>query len=277
MRSHLLAASVFFGQLLVVVPALADDPNAAQPPTGSPTTTADGAPASSGATEEPPPVRAKESLSLQPPPANDASAGRATEPAPARAADADEPAGRTKASNEEDNAKKVGIGVDAAAIVPVGEYSDRTGPILGGTVRLGYDVTPRFQAFVRGGYQFGTAKEVTVVTGVKAQAFTYAQATIRLDVIPVYVGGRYFAMKPRSGLYGDLELGMNIFKRHTSMSSVVSSEARIGANLGVGYVISEEFPLNVGAQLSYLNMLGADTNEKAFIGLNFQLGYELRF
>jgi hypothetical protein len=148
---------------------------------------------------------------------------------PVRAANADEPAGGTKASNEADNAKKVGIGVDAAAIVPVGEFSDATGPLLGATVRLGYDLTPRFQAFVRGGYQFGTPKDTTQITGVNAQGFTHGPATVRLDVIPVYVGGRYFAMKPRSGLYGDLELGVNIFEGHTTVTTVSSSATVISS------------------------------------------------
>ncbi len=51
--------------------------------------------------------------------------------------------------------KKIGIGVEGQFMLPLGDFSDGTGPQIGPLVRFGYRVTPPLELTARTGYLFG--------------------------------------------------------------------------------------------------------------------------
>ncbi len=174
-----------------------------------------------------------------------------------------------------DDGKKIGVGGDVLFMLPLGDLADATGPLVGAATRVGYYVMPEFEAYVRSGYQFGLNKSVDQDLG------PLGKVSFKSSVsnIPVYVGGRYFVMQPGAGLYGQLEIGANLMSIKGEAGGVSKSESatRFGFNLGAGYVISKDLPINIGAQFNYLNLLGTETGEKGMFGATIQAGYEARF
>jgi hypothetical protein len=176
------------------------------------------------------------------------------------------------ASSGEGEGKKIGLGGDVLFMLPLGDMSDGTGPLIGAAVRGGYYVMPEFEAYVRVGYQFGLSKtqDLGPLGSVKTS----------LSNIPIYVGGRYFLMDPGSGLYGQAELGANLLKASSEGGGVTVNgdmQTRFGFNAGAGYVVSKELPINIGAQFNYLNLLGTESGETGLFGVTVQAGYEARF
>jgi hypothetical protein len=86
-------------------------------------------------------------------------------------------------------------------------------------------------------------------------------------------------MEPYAGVYGAAELALNLMSAHASIagSSNSTSITREGVNLGVGYVISKELPIDIRAQFSLLNLLGKETNEKTFMAIGLSGGYTFQF
>lgn len=176
------------------------------------------------------------------------------------------PASAAPATGAEDSGKKIIVGGDILFTLPLGDLADATGPLVGASVRAGYYLMPQFEGFVRVGYQLGLSK-------------TTGKVKTSINNIPVYLGGRYFFMEPGTGLYGQVEVGANLLESTVDLggASLSSSTTRFGFNAGAGYVISKELPLNIGAQLNYLNLLGTEAGEKSAIGATVQVGYAARF
>jgi outer membrane protein with beta-barrel domain len=163
--------------------------------------------------------------------------------------------------------KKIGIGLDAQVLIPLGDFGDASGFHIGPMVRAGYRVTPPLELTLRIGYLLDFGKSIGPVT-------------IKSNIVPILVGARYFFMEPYAGVYGAAEVGMNLI-----MPSIdpdvpgvkLDSQTRFGFNLGAGYVISKDLPIDFRAQFSYLNLLGTEEGEKSAFGLGLSVGYTFQF
>jgi hypothetical protein len=168
--------------------------------------------------------------------------------------------------------KKIGIGIEAQFMLPLGDLADFTGPQLGPLVRFGYRVIPNLELTARTGYLFGLSKDQGG-GGVKTS----------ISNIPVWLGARYFFMEPYAGFYGAAELAINLMSVHSTVT-VLGNEVsgstgltREGFNLGAGYVISKDLPIDIRAQFSMLNLLGKETGEKTFFAVGLSAGYTFQF
>lgn len=164
--------------------------------------------------------------------------------------------------------KKVGVGGDLLMTAPVGILADSTGPLLGASLRGGYYVIPQLEGYGRIGYQTGLNTD------------RGGGLSSSLSNIPFVMGGRYFVTQPYAGFYANLELAVNLLwstvsAGNTSVST--DTETRVGANIGAGYVISPELPINLGIQLALLNLLGGRSGEDTLVGISMLAGYEARF
>ena len=182
--------------------------------------------------------------------------------APAPAAGGTAPANDSVSSDD----KKMTLGIDAQFMLPVGDLADATGPQIGPLVRFGYRVIPALELTGRVGYLFGLSKEVGPFKS-------------SLSNIPIWVGARYFFMDAPAGFYGAAELAINLMsaKIEAGGQSASTSVTREGINLGVGYVISKELPIDLRAQFSLLNLLGKETNETSFTAIGISAGYSFFF
>lgn len=177
----------------------------------------------------------------------------------------------TTAFAAEEPEKKLSVGGDLQFVLPVGDLSDATGPMIGVLGRVGYRVAPAAEVTGRVGFLYGTSKS----TDILGTTISYG-----LNVIPVWVGGRYFFMSPTSGLYGSAEVGLNFLKGHASgggSDSSGNSNTRFGFDLGAGYVVSPELPIDFRVQLNHFNLLGTQSGEKALLGIGISAGYTASF
>jgi hypothetical protein len=188
-------------------------------------------------------------------------------PPPPAGAPANEPA---PAGGGGDDDKKIGLGIEGQFMLPLGDFGDLTGPQIGPLVRIGYRVIPSLELTARTGYLFGLGKTQTILG---------TDISRSVSNIPIWVGARYFFMEPYAGLYGSAELAINLMSASGSSGGVSSSTGitREGFNLGAGYVISKELPIDIRAQFSMLNLLGKETNEPTFIALGLSAGYTFQF
>jgi len=192
-------------------------------------------------------------------------------PPPAPGAPANEPAPGA------DDDKKMGLGIDAQFMIPVGDLGDLTGPMIGPLVRFGYRVIPALELTGRVGYIFGLGKDQGAGLG--------GNVSTSVSDIPIWVGGRYFFMEPHAGLYGAVEIGANILKVHYSpdlpsnplTDELTKSRTRFGFNVGVGYVISKDLPIDIRAQFMDLNLIGTDTGETSLTAVGISAGYTFTF
>ncbi len=182
--------------------------------------------------------------------------------APAPAAGGTAPANDSVSSDD----KKMTLGIDAQFMLPIGDLADATGPQIGPLVRFGYRVIPALELTGRVGYLFGLSKEVGPFKS-------------SLSNIPIWVGARYFFMDAPAGFYGAAELAVNLMsaKIEAGGQSASTSVTREGINLGIGYVISKELPIDLRAQFSLLNLLGKETNETSFTAIGISAGYSFFF
>lgn len=165
--------------------------------------------------------------------------------------------------------KKINLGADLHFGLPIGNLANGTGPQIGAVLRGGYMVMPELEVTLRTGYVFGLSKDVGF--GVDAS----------ISYIPIMVGGRYFVMSPGAGLYGGLELGPNILMLKAgggtatygpvtvAVPSSSTTDVKFGGQLGIGYVISKELPLDIKAQFQMLDI--GDAGNSMTVGLN--VGY----
>jgi hypothetical protein len=186
-------------------------------------------------------------------------------PPPPPAAGASEPA----PSGDED--KKIGIGVEGQFMLPLGDFGDVTGPQIGPLVRFGYRVIPALELTARTGFLFGLSKDQS------------AQVSTSVSNIPIWLGARYFFMEPYAGLYGAAEFALNLMTVHSTVkilgqdASASTGFTREGFNIGAGYVISKELPIDIRAQFSMLNLLGKETGETTQLALGISAGYTFQF
>ena len=152
-------------------------------------------------------------------------------------------------------------------MIPVGEFTRYTGVQLGPLLRLGYRVVPRLEVTLRSGYLFGLD--------------TSAGSGISLNVsnIPIWAGARYFFMDPSAGLYGAAEIGANLMLSHfdANGTDAVANGGlaldRGGFNIGAGYVVSKDLPIDLRLQLSYLNLIAADDAGASLLTIGLSAGY----
>ena len=118
----------------------------------------------------------------------------------------------------------------------------------------------------RTGYLFGFGK--SQATGLGGDVST------SVGILPIWGGARYFFMQPDAGLYAGAEVGLNLMMMSVSGGGISASntEARLGYNLGAGYVISPELPIDFRVQFSHYNLLFTD-GESAFLGIGLSAGY----
>lgn len=170
-------------------------------------------------------------------------------------------------------------GGDVLLTVPFGDMADVTGMLLGVDLRLMYYVMPQLEAYVRAGYQRGMKKDGGTVVKREADTTQNVKMSYAISNIPIYVGGRYFVMKPAAGLYGNFELGVNNLMPVVTMDGTDKSGdmmTRFGANIGGGYLVSSshDAAFDVGAQISLLNLAGKDSGESSMTALNVFVGFE---
>ena len=171
------------------------------------------------------------------------------------------------APSPDESPKRFGLGVDAQFMLPVGDFTKYTGVQLGPLLRLGYRVVPRLEITLRSGYLFGLN--------------TTAGAGFSLNVsnIPIWAGARYFFTDASAGFYGAAEIGANLMLSHfdaNGTEAVASGSAALdrgGFNLGAGYVLSKDLPIDVRLQLSYLNLIAADDGGSALLTIGLSAGY----
>jgi hypothetical protein len=163
--------------------------------------------------------------------------------------------------------KKITVGADAQFILPVGDMSNGTGPQIGALLRGGYRVIPPLEITARIGYLFGLNKDQG------------AGISTNISNIPIWVGARYYFMDAPAGLYADAELALNLMQANVSGGGLSGSTGatREGFNVGAGYVISSDLPIDIRAQYSYFNLLGTNSGEKGLMGIGLSVGYSLFF
>ena len=167
--------------------------------------------------------------------------------------------------------KKMGLGVEGQFMLPLGDFADGSGPQIGPLVRFGYRVIPALELTARTGYLFGLSKDQG------------ANVSTSVSNIPIWLGARYFFMDAPAGFYGAAELALNLMTVHSSVTVLGQSAdastgfTREGFNLGAGYVISKELPIDIRAQFSMLNLLGKETGEKTFFAVGLSAGYTFMF
>ena len=187
-------------------------------------------------------------------------------PPPPAGAPAAEPAPAAGGDDE----KKIGVGADLQFMLPLGDLADFTGPLIGPVLRGGYRVMPPLEVTARIGYLFGLSKD-------------QGGASTSLSIIPIWAGARYFFMDPQAGLYGAAELGLNLGSSKVEIlgQSQSTSSTRLGFNIGAGYVISKELPIDIRAQFSMINLLlkeeVAGQSEKTQFALGLSVGYTFQF
>ncbi len=160
--------------------------------------------------------------------------------------------------------RKIGLGGDLQFVIPIGDMSDYTGPQIGPIFHFGYMVIPQLEITGRTGYLFGTSHN-----------------NVKLSDFPIWGGVRYFFLADQSpaGPYVAGEAGFNFlnssFSRDVPGVGTVSDSnglTRFGLNLGGGYVISKELPIDLRGQFMFENLIGKG-DEKTLIGLGLSVGY----
>jgi len=167
--------------------------------------------------------------------------------------------------------KKIVAGADLQFVLPLNsDYSNVAGPQIGALLRGGYRVMPALEITARIGYLYGLSKSQNTALG---------SVSYSISNIPIWVGARYYFMDAPAGLYGDAELALNLMTASASFGGVSQSTGvtREGFNLGAGYVISTDLPIDIRAQFMYLNLLGTNSGETALMGLGISVGYSLFF
>jgi hypothetical protein len=191
------------------------------------------------------------------------------------------PPGGAPAADGGGDDKKIGIGGDLLFVLPLGDLGDASGPQIGPVLRGGYRVMPNLELTARLGFLLGLKKERSfAIPGLGT-----ATVSSGFNLIPIWAGARYFFMEPQAGLYGAAELGLNILSPTVDNGNAGDSLTRIGANAGVGYVISKELPIDIRAQFQIYNLLlkeeasagGITISEPTYFGLGISAGYTFQF
>ena len=174
---------------------------------------------------------------------------------------------------------RFGIGGDLVLVAPVGDMADGTGVLLGPVVRFGYRVLPALELTGRTGYLVG---------------FNRSQGSFStsLSDLPIWAGARYFILDPDAGPFVAGELGLNFLHEGLSGAPSVTlpggagavevafptrNLARLGFDIGAGWVLSKDLPIELRAQLNCFNLLGQSSGESTLLGIGLSAGYTYRF
>lgn len=166
--------------------------------------------------------------------------------------------------------KRAVVARDFGIAVPVGAFADRAAPMYGPLVRLGYHVTESFEVGLRAGYQRGLDRDID-------------GSTQSLSAVPINVSVRYFVLGDRSGPYAGFEAGVNVFRQRerarTSFWDVGADATwvRPCANVGVGWVYSKKFPVDLRVQVASLDLLSAGKGPVSSVAVGGTLGYSIFF
>ncbi|HEY6459869.1 MAG TPA: outer membrane beta-barrel protein [Polyangiaceae bacterium] len=182
-------------------------------------------------------------------------------------------AGTARADGMDD--KKIVVGGDAQFVLPLNsDFSNGSGPWIGVVAHGGYRITPAFEVTARVGYLAGLSKSQSTTIG--GQKFSVSES---ISDIPIWIGARYYFMDAPAGLYGAAEIGINAMTGHFSEDGVSAStgETREGFNVGAGYVISPDVPIDIRVQFMDLNLLGTSSGEPSLLGLGISAGYSFFF
>lgn len=175
-------------------------------------------------------------------------------------------------TNEAD--KRVGVGIDAVVVLPVGDFATSTGALGGPLVRFGYRVVAGFELSMRAGYLFAASKGQG--NGVVS----------KLDILPLWLEARWLFLRPFSGPYGAVSGGVNIYVPTVTPpipgpdgDRVTETRRRLGASFGAGYILSDDLPIDLRAQVMMFNLIGQDERlqETEDIGLALTVGYTFQF
>jgi hypothetical protein len=208
------------------------------------------------------------------PAASASAAPPAPAPAPsaAPAATTDEESAPAAAPSSED--KKIAVGADLLFVLPVGTLSNLTGPQIGPLLRGGYRLMPQLEATARIGYLFAFGRSQSTAGGTNSTSVTD---------IPIWLGARYFLGDAPAGPYAAAEIGLNFLSASQSGTlngqnfSQSNGSTGFGFDLGVGYVISKDLPIDLRLQYSYLNLIGAGAGNYSLMGFGLSAGYSLFF
>jgi hypothetical protein len=125
--------------------------------------------------------------------------------------------------------EKFFVGTELEFGLPIGTYSDVNG--VGGALMLTgeYPVMPELSLTARVGFQFHTDKNIPAV------------GDAHVHSIPVLLGGKYYLMQDRQGLFGALEVGMFDLMTGVTSGGVSgsSNDIKFGTGLGVGYAMKQ--------------------------------------
>jgi hypothetical protein len=172
--------------------------------------------------------------------------------------------------------KKMGIGGDLQFVLPLGDFGDASGPLIGPIFRFGYRVIPPLELVFKAGFLFGLTKERSIGP---------IKADTGVNVIPLSIGARYFFMEPQAGVYGGADIVLNLIQPKASVNGTsvdnLDSSTRLGTNLNVGYVISKELPIDIRAQFMIFNLLLTEdkpgVEETTQFGIGISGGYTYQF
>jgi len=137
-----------------------------------------------------------------------------------------------------------------------------------------YRVIPKLDITGRVGYLVGFRQDAGSLLG--------QSISTGFNLLPIWAGARYFFMENGAGVYGAAEIGLNVLIPTTSADGTApDSRARLGVNVGVGYVISKELPIDLRVQFTMYNLLfknGADAallqvDEPNYFGIGLSAGY----
>jgi len=222
----------------------------------------------------------------EPPPPNTDEPLATPEPTPPSAADSTKPvlpmappgieplpgAPTDPTTNEAD--KRIGVGIDALFLFPIGGFARDTGPLAGPLLRFGYRVIPTVELAMRAGYVFGTGTEQG------------SGALAKFDILPVWLEARWLILDPFYGPYLDLAGGMNIFVptitppiAGAAGDTITKIRQRGGVSAGAGYILSPSFPIDIRVQALLPNLIGEDTklNDKRYVAVAASAGYTFQF
>lgn len=144
--------------------------------------------------------------------------------------------------------KRFVVARDFGVAFPIGAFTNEAAATYGPIIRVAYHLDDRVEIGGRIGYQRGFDKEIGGVTG-------------SLSSIPLYATARWFPLGDRSGPYGGLDVGVNVFRQkdtgRTSFWDVGadSTWVRPSANIGVGWVWSRTLPIDLRVQIASLDLL----------------------
>lgn len=161
--------------------------------------------------------------------------------------------------------KMAEMGGDVEFVIPVGELSESTGPLIGALFHAGYRVAEPFEFTIRTGYLYGLWNDAV-------------PSALAMSVIPIRAGARFFFMDPPAGIYTAAEFAMNVLLRSTDLPEgylALDPQVRFGVNLGVGYVISKETPIDFRTQFILLNPILAEEGEPNLFGLGLSAGFTI--